>query len=283
MKDMTAPAETTCPICSGTGWREVVSGKERGVVRCECRVKGRAERLLAGAKIPARYEHCELSTFKYDPENPEDAKLVTAANWAGRFVENYPVEKTGLLFVGSVGVGKTHLAVGIIKALIRDKGVPCLFCDYRELLKSIQNSYNASVQATEMEILRPVLDVEVLVLDELGAVRSTEWVFDTVNYILNSRYNDNKTTIITTNFPDKPEQENLDDSVSISQTAAAKVARRETLGDRIGERMRSRLHEMCKKVEIDGRDYRLHSKKAHFQRIEAPARIRVKGKKVDSG
>ena len=53
-----------------------------------------------------------------------------------------------------------------------------------------------------MEILRPVFDAEVLVLDELGAVRTTEWVFDTVNYILNSRYNENRTTIITTNYPD---------------------------------------------------------------------------------
>ena len=94
-----------------------------------------------------------------------------------------------------------------MKDLIREKGIHCLFCDYRELLKSIQNSYNPSVQATEMEILRPIFDAEVLVLDELGAVRSTEWVFDTVNYVLNSRYNDNKTTIITTNFPDKPEHE----------------------------------------------------------------------------
>ena len=280
MRGMAAPPETACSICGGTGWREVAGSKERTVVRCECRVKGRAERLLVAAKIPARYEHCELSTFKYDPENPEDAKLGKAKLAAGRFVEEYPVEKTGLLFVGTVGVGKTHLAVGIVKALIRDKGVPCLFCDYRELLKSIQNSYNASVPATEMELLRPVFDAEVLVLDELGAVRSTEWVFDTLNYILNSRYNDNKTTIITTNFPDKPEQENLDDNVSISQTAAAKAARRETLGDRIGERMRSRLHEMCKFVDIEGcRDYRLYSKKAQFQPIEAPARIRVKGKK----
>ena len=282
MKTVSAQGETTCPICGGTGWRAVVGSKERAVVRCECRVKSRADRLLAGAKIPTRYEHCELGTFKYDPENAEDGKLGAARLAAGRFVEEYPIEKTGLLFVGTVGVGKTHLAVGIIQALIRDKGVPCLFCDYRELLKSIQNSYNASVQATEMEILRPVFDAEVLVLDELGAVRSTEWVFDTVNYILNSRYNENKTTIITTNFPDKPEQESLDDSVSISQSAAAKAARRETLGDRIGERMRSRLHEMCKKVEIEGRDYRLHSKKAHFQPIGAPAKFRVKGKKDSS-
>jgi len=279
MNDVNTPNENVCPLCGGTGWREVARANERQVTRCECRRKGRAERLLTAAKIPPRYEHCELGTYKYDPEDPEDAKLGKARLAAGRFVEDYPVEKTGLLLVGSVGVGKTHLAVGILKALIRDKGVPCLFCDYRELLKSIQNSYNASVQATEMQILRPVFDAEVLVLDELGAVRSTEWVFDTVNYILNSRYNDNKTTIFTTNFPDKPEQERVDESYSSNQAAAEKAARRETLGDRIGERMRSRLHEMCKKVEMDGRDYRLYSKRAHFQPIEAPSRIKLRGKK----
>jgi len=270
--------EPACPICGGTGWRQITRNGERAVTRCECRRTGRAERLLRAAKIPARYEHCELGTFQYDSA---DAVLSKAHLAAGRFVEEYPVEKTGLLFVGSVGVGKTHLAVGILKALIRDKGVPCLFCDYRELLKSIQNSYNPSVQATEMQILQPVFEAEVLVIDELGAVRSTEWVFDTVNYILNSRYNDNRTTIITTNFPDKPEQDGLDDSSSISQSAAAKAARRETLGDRIGERMRSRLHEMCKKVEMEGRDYRLHSKKAHFQPIEARSTLSVKRKKAE--
>ena len=254
-------------------------GKEREVVRCECRLKSRGERLLAAARIPPRYEHCDLSTFKCDQDDKDQHSLAKAKLYAGRFVEEYPTEKTGVLFAGSVGVGKTHLAVGILKALIRDKGVPCLFCDYRELLKSIQNSFNSSVQATEMGILRPVFDAEVLVLDELGAVRSTEWVFDTVNYILNSRYNNNKTTIITTNFPDKPEQARGDESNSFSQASAEKAARRETLGDRIGERMRSRLHEMCKKVEMEGPDFRLHSKKAHFQPIEAPSRIKVRGKK----
>jgi DNA replication protein DnaC len=184
-----------------------------------------------------------------------------------------------LLFVGSVGVGKTHLSVAIIKALIREKGINCLFCDYRELLKSIQNSYNPSVQVTEMEILRPVFDTEVLVLDELGAVRSTEWVFDTVNYILNSRYNENRTTIITTNFPDAAEQGKQDDDNSRSYSAAERAARRETLGDRIGERMRSRLHEMCKKIEMEGSDYRVDSKRAKFQPIAAPARFSIKGKR----
>jgi DNA replication protein DnaC len=272
-------ATETCPICNGTGWEIRQRENEREVVRCQCRVRDRGERLLTAAHIPTRYEHCELENFKVDPDDKSQKSIGAAKFLAGRFVEEYPTDKTGLLLVGSVGVGKTHLSVGIIKALVREKGINCLFCDYRELLKSIQNSYNASVQVTEMDILRPVFDAEVLVLDELGAVRSTEWVFDTVNYILNSRYNENKTTIITTNFPDAPEQGRVEDDSPRSYSAAERAARRETLGDRIGERMRSRLHEMCKKVEIEGSDYRVDSKRAKFQPIAAPARFSIKGKR----
>ncbi len=268
-----------CPICSGTGWETIERGKEREAVRCQCRVQGRGERLLAAAHIPPRYQHCDLANFQCDADDKDQKSIRDARFLAGRFVEEYPTDKTGLLFVGTVGVGKTHLSVGIIKDLIREKGIHSLFCDYRELLKSIQNSYNPAVQATEMEILRPVFDAEVLVLDELGAVRSTEWVFDTVNYILNSRYNDNKTTIITTNFPDKPEQDKLEVDNLGSRSAADRAARRETLGDRIGERMRSRLHEMCKKVEIEGPDYREHSKQAHFRRHDAPSRLTLRNTK----
>ncbi len=273
------PTTDTCPICGGTGWKTVTHGKERKAERCECRINSRGGRLLEAAHIPPRYEHCDLGSFEYDSEDKQQSSIFRAKTFAGRFVEDYPIEKTGLLFVGTVGVGKTHLAVGIIKDLIREKGIHCLFCDYRELLKSIQNSYNPSVQATEMEILRPVFDAEVLVLDELGAVRSTEWVFDTVNYILNSRYNENKTTIITTNFPDRPEQEKSDDGNPRSYSAADRAARSETLGDRIGERMRSRLHEMCKKIEIEGPDYREHSKRAQFQRLSAPNKLSLRNSK----
>ena len=272
----------TCSICGGTGWQTIERGKEREAVRCECRVKDRGERLLAAAHIPPRYQHCELSNFQYDPEDKHLKSIRDARFLAGRFVEEYPTDKTGLLFVGSVGVGKTHLSVGILKDLIREKGIRCLFCDYRELLKSIQNSYNPQVQATEMEILQPVFDAEVLVLDELGAVRSTEWVFDTVNYILNSRYNDNKTTIITTNFPDGPEDTGADIDNLRSPSAAERAARRETLGDRIGERMRSRLHEMCKKVEMEGPDFRQHSKQAQFRRHEAPTRLTLRNTRRNS-
>src|SRR5207244_5850409 len=94
--------------------------------------------------------------------------------------------------------------VGITKELILTQGLPCLIYAYRELLKQIQNSYNDSVKATELDVLRPVFETEVLALDELGAVKPTEWVWDTVSLILNTRYNDNRTTIITTNFDNEP-------------------------------------------------------------------------------
>ncbi len=166
-------------------------------------------------------------------------------------------EPNGLLLVGDVGVGKTHLAVGALKALISSKGIPCLFYDYRELLKEIQNSYNPSVQTTELEVLRPVFDAEVLVLDELGATRPTDWVWDTVSLILNTRYNDRRATIITTNFPDEPEGAGL--------SPEQRAGRKETLGDRITERMRSRLHEMCRTVRIQGKDFRKRVRSASFR------------------
>ena len=166
------------------------------------------------------------------------------------------METKGLLLIGPIGVGKTHLAAGIIRELIIEKGIPCLFYDYRELLKEIQNSYNASVQTTEFEVLRPVLQSEVLVLDELAAARSTEWVEDMVSHILNTRYNDRRTTIITTNYRNLPPGGSPETERPANYRAAARANREETLGDRIGERMRSRLHEMCRFIEMKGVDYR---------------------------
>src|SRR5207248_10818276 len=185
---------------------------------CGRQPKDRVERLLTAAPIPKGYEHCEQPNFDF--EGPH-AHLMKARMAACKFVEEYPVDNTGLLLIGSIGVGKTHLAVGIIKELLVSKGIPCLFYDYRELLKQIQNSYNDSVKATELEVLRPVFESEVLVLDELGAVKPTEWVWDTVSLILNTRYNNNRTTIITTNYPDDAARDsNGNSELSRAQRAA---------------------------------------------------------------
>jgi len=252
-------ATEVCPLCAGSGWRSVPGAPEHGVTRCDCRLQARGSALIAGARIPKRYEHCELSNFTTDFPGA-DSSVSLAQISASRFVQEFdPREGKGLLLVGGIGTGKTHLAVGILKELIASRGTGCLFCDYRELLKQIQNSYNDSVQATELQVLRPVFEAEVLVLDELGAVKPSEWVWDTVSLILNTRYNDNRTTIITTNFADEPAA-----SVARSISPARAAAREESLGDRIGERMRSRLHEMCRVVRMDGPDFRQKFKSASF-------------------
>jgi DNA replication protein DnaC len=259
-----------CPLCGGTGWKTVSAGsgaplgmtKDRRVTRCDCQLEARKQTLVAAARIPKRYEHCELSNFEFDGPY---RSLAAARMAACRFVEEYPLDKTGLLLIGTIGVGKTHLAVGIIKELIGSKGTPCLFYDYRELLKQIQNSYNDTVKTTELDVLRPVFEAEVLVLDELGAVRPTEWVWDTVSLILNTRYNDNRTTIITTNYRNLVEREQPGNVRSTSLEAAKYASEKETLGDRIGDRMRSRLHEMCRIVAMEGQDYRERVKSASFR------------------
>jgi DNA replication protein DnaC len=216
----------------------------------------RASRLLKRAAIPRRYEHCTLDTFE-PGYGQADQSLAAAYLMARQFVSGYPVttEGRGLLLTGSVGVGKTHLAVGIVQALITEKGVQALFCDYRELLKRIQESYNPQVASTELQILTPIFEAEVLILDELGAQKPTDWVWDTVALILNTRYNDKRTTLITTNYPNAP---------AALARSTDKVIREETLGDRIGERMRSRLAEMCVEVEMRGNDLRQSVKKARF-------------------
>ncbi|HET9217894.1 MAG TPA: ATP-binding protein [Terriglobia bacterium] len=196
------------------------------------------------ARIPARYAHCELEGFgltdKWRNESLERAKSLSE-----RYAHEYPPSKSfGLLFMGPPGVGKTHLAVGIIRKLIRDKSIPCLFRTFPDLLKEIQMSYSPVSMSSELSLLQPVLEAEVLLLDELGAQTPSAWVKETVAYILNYRYAENKVTILTTNYLDQEDLKSPRKSVSYSLT------------ERIGEPMRSRLYEMCKTVVMQGEDFR---------------------------
>ncbi|MGE0104520.1 MAG: ATP-binding protein [Blastocatellales bacterium] len=230
----------TCHLCSGTGW-EPVEGK--GVRRCICRVGDRRKQLIEAANIPKRYEGCSFDNYHPQGNNFTADEIFRsqshALNDAQKLAREYPILDIGLLFIGPCGVGKTHLAVATLRALI-DKGISCLFYDFRDLLKEIQDSYNPVSKTTELKVLDPVYNAEVLVLDELGASKPTDWVRDTMTQIINTRYNDRKVTIFTTNYLDEPRNPG-----------------EESLTERVGARLRSRLHEMCKVVEVKGDDFRL--------------------------
>ena len=247
-------AQKDCPQCEGTGWKPIEVNGIRRVTRCDCQNLEHSALLLKQAHIPPRYEHCELEEFSIrkipgtDQENPS---LERARFTAKRFVEEYPTD-FGLLFVGPTGVGKTHLAVAILHELILRKGVECLFYDFHDLLKTIRDSYNPGTQNTELGVLQPVLDAEVLLLDELAGSNPSDWVKETLHHIINWRYNNKKVTLITTTLlsrdtvgrrgPRPPSGEDLPDlDYTLNQ---------------LGVTLRSRLYEMCKLVEINSDDFR---------------------------
>jgi len=248
-----------CQLCRGTGWKMVPrsDGSGNAAVPCDCGMEERARRAMERAHIPKRYEHCDFESYVTDladgqtwtsqhAQSLKQAKYITQ-----RFVADYPgATEKGLLFMGPSGVGKTHLAVAALKEMIR-RGHQGLFCDYRELLKEIQASYNPASESTEMGILEPVRTAEILVLDDLGASKPSDWVRDVVGIVLNSRYNEKRTTIITTNFFDRVETKE-----GVLPNGRKIVNRDETLADRISDRMRSRLYEMCRTVEVFAPDFR---------------------------
>jgi DNA replication protein DnaC len=252
-----------CQKCGGTGMQVVKAADGQQFAQsCSCQLQVRVDRAVQRAGIPARYRGKSLQSF----ETNGNQSLYRAVAHARKFVDNYPfgINGLGLLFVGNAGLGKTHLAAGILQELIIEKSVNGLFFDYHDLLKKIQHSYNPSVAATELSVLQPVFEAEVLVLDDLGATRPTDWVWDTVAHILNARYGRNQTTIITTNFPNQP---TLTSRETVALGSAGRAVRGETLGDRIGDRMRSRLQEMCVVIEMTGEDRRERENKAQFQAI----------------
>lgn len=242
-----------CPECRDSGFR--VQTDEHGVrvaTRCPCSVPDVEERLLHSARIPGRYDHCQLDNFEIHDRSHEPA-LRAAREWT----ELWPAVKSGLLFIGGPGTGKTHLAVAIARQVIRDKSAGVLFYEQRELLKALQGTFDAGAPQRESEILGPVLEAEVLVLDDLGAGRTTAWARDVMHDIIAHRYNEERPLIMTSNLPIG------DEKTSSRRQKSAVPDAPLSLRDRLGDPLMSRLYEMCRIVEVGGRDYRswiLHAK-----------------------
>jgi DNA replication protein DnaC len=222
-----------CDVCDDTTWKTITVDGASRVTRCDCWHQRLYESLLKSARVPRRYAHCELTNFETHTDSQR-----TAHRMATALVERFPVVEKGLLFHGEAGVGKTHLAVALMKEMIRRKGARAVFYETRELLKLVRDTYNTSVDATELEVLKPVLEAELLVLDDLGAEKKSEWVDETLGLVVNTRYSERRVTVFTTNLNDTTNTEP------------------NTFAFQLGLRTRSRLLEMCDWVHIEGHDTR---------------------------
>ncbi len=257
----------TCERCRDTGFEIMEKDGREFAIRCACRKRSgtveSGDALLRACRIPPRYGHCTLTDF----EPLSNPSLRAALEKAMSYCAGYPHlghdEGLGLLFTGDNGVGKTHLAVAVLRDLVSSKGVLGQFWDFHELIREIRNSYDQETRTTELQVLEPVVTADILVLDDLGAWKMTDWMVDTLFYILNGRYMEKRATLITTNFRDAPPNTARQDDA---------FRRSEFLVDRIGQRLRSRLQEMCLLIDIQAEDRREGRQISHRLAIGAGLR-----------
>jgi DNA replication protein DnaC len=262
-------AQKDCPDCQGTGWKLVeVEGVLRAG-RCGCgEARQPALDLLRRARIPPRYEHCTLANFdlrKDAATGRVNGYLERAKSDAGFFVREYPNVDCGLVFTGPTGVGKTHLAVAALRGLV-ERGFDCLFVDFRELLQQIRESFDPVSENTQLGLLQPVIETEVVLLDELVVAKLTDWVKEMLAYIINSRYNQKKILLITTTlaFGDAGRASNGGPAEG-RMPSGEPIPNLERSLDQFGVTLSSRLYEMCKPIEIQAHDFRKEVKQAGYR------------------
>ncbi|MBI1387669.1 MAG: cell division protein ZapE [bacterium] len=218
--------DSRCPLCDGYG--HIID--EKGARPCECVRNEIAQGSINDARVPQRYTHETLESFQI-----ETSKMRALLEVARQYVDGYSASNTrGLYIYGPTGVGKTHIAIGIMKALM-EKGFSGVFYNIADLLDAIRATYDPKMDSDSKPVIEEQLQRQILVLDDFGVQKTSTWVADRLYALINRRYQDCRTLIITSQMAEHDLRMRVDPALS------------------------SRIISMCKVIEVRGDDFRTRS------------------------
>lgn len=243
-----------CPACEGENFEYLEDDRGYSYVR-RCRVCGPLDKRIAAfnsATIPRKYtSNTTFDQFSYvDSNGRKLGNLERVHLKLYNFATGFSPGDRGFLLYGDVGTGKTHLLATVIRYLTLEKGLSARFVEFSHLVSSLREGFDQGLG--ESALLGPLIETPVLAIDELGKGRNTEWQASVIDEIISKRYNMGLTTLFTTNYPIEAVKLTRDTLGS----ELRRVAQVETLRERLGDRIHSRLHEMADFVNIDAPDFR---------------------------
>lgn len=243
-----------CPICRGTGLVATSDDFRAPRKRCICQAVDQRMRMFDRVGIPARHAHSTIASFR-DASQHQTAVKQSVFAYARGFLPGK--DNRGLVLFGPVGRGKTHLAVALLRELVLRHGASAKFVEFSHLLADLKSGFDSG--RGPAALIDPLVAVDVLVIDELGKGRNTEFEGTVLDELVSRRYNAMRPIVATTNYaPGASSGQRVANAAQVQIGAGGMPS----LVDRVGDRVYSRLRETCDFVEVRGDDFREHRRRS---------------------